>query len=98
MDLPQDIINIIYTFNADHREQMKLVLKEIKKTYFIWTYKRCIFYNEYYDLLELTFSITSNVFSKQFLELKVLDLEIAILFLLYFCPLLIQYQMTAISL
>lgn len=42
MDLPQDIINIIYTFNADHREQMKSILKEIKKTYFIWTYKRCI--------------------------------------------------------
>tara|TARA_B100001173_G_scaffold289818_1_gene279948 strand:+ start:1249 stop:1752 length:504 start_codon:yes stop_codon:yes gene_type:complete len=46
MDLPQDIINIIYTFNADHREQMKPVLKEIKKTYFIWTYKRCNFYNQ----------------------------------------------------
>ena len=46
MDLPQDIINIIYTFNADHREKMKPVLKEIKKTYFIWTYKRCGFYHQ----------------------------------------------------
>ena len=42
MELPEDIINIIYTFNADHREQMKPVLKEIEKTYFIWTYKKCV--------------------------------------------------------
>lgn len=41
MELPSDVINIIYTFNADHREQMKPILKEIKRTYFIWSYKRC---------------------------------------------------------
>ena len=35
MELPQDIINIIYTFNADHRENMKPVLKEISRVYFI---------------------------------------------------------------
>ena len=61
MDLPQDIINIIYTFNADHREQMKPVLKEIKKTYFIWTYKRCIYYNEYYSR-DKTSTILENDF------------------------------------
>ena len=42
MELVVDVLLIyIYTFNADHREQMKPILKEIKRTYFIWAYKRC---------------------------------------------------------
>ena len=39
MKLPSDVINIIYTFNADHREQMKPVLKEISRIYFIRTFQ-----------------------------------------------------------
>ena len=55
MELPQDIINIIYTFNADHRENMKPVLKEISRVYFIRTYQRCINYLGTLDTFNVVF-------------------------------------------
>jgi len=55
MELPQDIINIIYTFNADHRENMKPVLKEISRVYFIRTYQRCVNYLGTLDTFNVVF-------------------------------------------
>lgn len=60
MDLPQDIINIIYTFNVEHRENMKLVLKEISKVYFIRTYKRCVNYIGTLDTFNVVFQSLFN--------------------------------------
>ena len=57
MELPSDVINIIYTFNADHREQMKPVLKEISRIYFIWTFQRCVTILEHMTLLMSYFSL-----------------------------------------
>ena len=55
MELPQDIINIIYTFNADHRENMKPVLKEISRVYFIRTFQRCVNYLGTLDTFNVVF-------------------------------------------
>ena len=65
MNLPQDIINIIYTFNADHRKQMKKVLKEIKKTYYIWTYRRCCDYNEYLSWKEEDVVVFNSIYEEK---------------------------------
>ena len=55
MELPSDVINIIYTFNADHREQMKPVFKEISRIYFIETFQSCVNYLGTYDTFNVVF-------------------------------------------
>ena len=60
MELPSDVINIIYTFNADHREQMKPVFKEVRRIYFIRTFQRCVNYLGTQDIFNVVFQSIFN--------------------------------------
>lgn len=60
MELPSDVINIIYTFNADHREQMKPVLKEVSRIYFIRKFQRCVNYLGTQDIFNVVFQSVFN--------------------------------------
>ena len=69
MELPSDVINIIYTFNADHRKQMKPVLKEIGRIYFIRTYQRCVNYLGTHDTFNVLFrSIFKEIDHSDFMQ------------------------------